>query len=165
MYLSFTPTTRFNFSGTSYPEIRNRLQKRATGIARSMALTMINDLKKAVSTWRDPVPFYYKIEKKGDEVSVLVSTNNRIFYFINEGTDIRYATMTEDFIPKSSPGSLSAGMGAGGVAYVSRKVPRPGITPRRFMETVSLKHEARFLSRMAFTLSDEINNTFGGIFR
>jgi hypothetical protein len=62
----------------------------------------------------------------------LVVSRHKVYFFISGGTRVRYATMTPDFKPKTSPARYQARAGAGGVAYISKLKPRPGIKPRNF---------------------------------
>lgn len=64
------------------------------------------------------------------------TTSDAVYGYLNDGTRIRYATMTPNFSPKTRPGRVNAVAGSGGLAYVSKKRPRPGIKPRKFDELV-----------------------------
>jgi hypothetical protein len=91
------------------------------------------DFQKTVSTWNDKPTFL--INKYGSpRMSRVVSAKNKIYFFVSEGTRVRYATMTPNFIAKTAPGRFQAQAGAGGVAYISKKHPRPGIKARKFDE-------------------------------
>jgi hypothetical protein len=86
------------------------------------------EIGKTVSTWKDKPDFV--IEK--DKMERLVVSRNKIYYFVSGGTRVRYATMTPNFKAKTSPSRYQARAGAGGVAYISKLKPRPGIKPRNF---------------------------------
>lgn len=88
------------------------------------------DFKKTVSTWNDKPTFKtYKLKE-----ARVVSSLNKIYFFVSEGTRIRYATMTPNFQAKTAPGRLQSGAGRGGVLYINKKRPRPGIKGRKFAE-------------------------------
>lgn len=98
-----------------------------TGLNKA-AVALTADFGKTVSTWKDKPKFEtHKI--RGGRV---VSSMNKIYFFISEGTRVRYATMTPNFQAKTAPGRLQAGAGAGGVLFINKKRPRPGIKARRF---------------------------------
>lgn len=110
--------------------VTNRLTK----VMRDGAEKIKKELENSVKDWRTPVQFNLQIDKRGDAFTMTVFTDNEIFRFVNDGTAIRYATMTPDFIPKTHPGTLMSRAGRGGLAYVNKKVPRPGIEARNFID-------------------------------
>jgi hypothetical protein len=89
------------------------------------------------------------VQKSLDESALLIQTafeltvrtSNRIYGFINYGTSVRYATMSPDFAAKSQAGFAGAGGGRGGVSFVSRAHPRPGIKARKFDKQIRDKYE------------------------
>ena len=96
----------------------------------------------SVQTWDHKPVFEKEIETVGGWSSLVkvigtVSTTDDVYGYINNGTSVRYATMTPNFKAKTKPGRLSAGAGAGGVSYVLRSRPRPGIQARKFDETIA----------------------------
>jgi hypothetical protein len=91
--------------------------------------------QKTVRTWEHPVEFHQKT-KSGAEPSVAVFTEDEIYGYVSDGTAIRYAVMTEDFSPKTRPGTLESRPGKGGFAYLDTKNPRPGIEARNFPELI-----------------------------
>lgn len=94
-----------------------------------------SDLEDSVRTWNTPVEFKIVIDKSHDEFSMSVYTENEIFRFVNDGTSVRHAVMTEDFTPKTQPGLTWSRRGTGGLAYVDSRVMKPGIEARNFVET------------------------------
>ena len=73
-----------------------------------------------------------------------VYTGDPIYRFITRGTSIRYATMTPNFQPKSRRRVIGSSPGAGGLAYVSRRIPRPGIQAREWEEAIRDKWRSKF---------------------
>ena len=69
---------------------------------------------------------------------------NLVYYFLNEGTAVRYATMSPDFRPKSRVRTLGSFPGQGGIASVSVLKPRPGIVARKWDEEIKKKYD-RFI--------------------
>lgn len=92
------------------------------------AVDLKKDFQLTVKTWSDKPSF--GIESKKERR--IVSAKNKIYFFVSEGTRVRYATMTPNFKAKTAPGRFQAGAGAGGVAYISKRRPRPGIKARKF---------------------------------
>jgi hypothetical protein len=71
------------------------------------------------------------------------------FKFVNFGTKVRYAHMSGDFLAKSSPGSLAAAGGKGGVAFINKKRPLPGIEARHFEKGIAEKRKDLLSSEIA----------------
>ena len=73
--------------------------------------------------------------------------SGRIWVFLDQGTDIRYAVMTPDFIPKTTPNTLVTTIGAGGLSHFDFDNPRPGIEPRLWTELLAKVHGKMFQER------------------
>jgi hypothetical protein len=101
------------------------------------ALLIQTAFQLTVSTWADKPSF----EITKTETSRVIRTSHRIYGFINSGTSVRYATMSPDFAAKSQAGFAGASAGRGGVAFVSREHPMPGIKARRFDKQIRDKYE------------------------
>jgi hypothetical protein len=99
----------------------------------------------SVQTWDHKPPFTVDVKRKGagPSYSVIgeVYTEDDVYGYLNNGTSVRYATMTRNFVAKTKPGRISAGAGTGGVAYVDRRKPRPGIKPRKWDELIAKSTE------------------------
>lgn len=117
---------------------------RVLNVMREYEKLMLDDLNGLTSTWNHAVDFKVRRNYKDANPRVRVWTDDHIFLILNTGTLVRYATMTRNFIPKTTPGSLTSGQGQGGVSYVDRNVPRPGIEAREFDKTLREKHEKNF---------------------
>jgi hypothetical protein len=61
---------------------------------------------------------------------------NKKFLWLEEGTKVRYATMTPDFKPKTQRGVLGSTRGRGGKAFVDKRKPKPGIEAREWTEQI-----------------------------
>lgn len=95
--------------------------------------------RRSTRTWDHAVKFHQKTNRQ--DLTVEVFTTDQIYFWISEGTSIRYATMTPDFVAKTRPGALDSGPGAGGVAFVTRARPNPGIEARQFDRLVVERHQ------------------------
>jgi hypothetical protein len=116
------------------------------------------DFRVTVQTWAHKPKFVitahvtepiWRIIAPEDAGETPASQNPALIYkFVSGGTRVRYATMTPDFIAKTNPGVIGSGQGAGGVAFISKKHPKPGIQAREFNEVIAKKWESRFPSLM-----------------
>jgi len=99
------------------------------------------DFLTTTRTWKNgPEYEIEKIKREGRRIF----TRNKIYLFVSGGTRVRYATMTRNFKAKTQPGVIGSGRGRGGVAFVSRKHPRPGIRARNFPEAIIKKWEKQW---------------------
>lgn len=87
-------------------------------------------------------------------VSIEVTTDSDIYRYLDEGTKVRYATMTNPFTAKTKVNSLKASRGRGGVAFVNRNRPRPGIKARGFIKLVWKKWQPLFRKEMQAALNE-----------
>jgi hypothetical protein len=105
------------------------------------------DFDKIVRTWSHKPDFPEEIKVSKHEVllNVYVESSwspgktanaNDIFRFNSRGTKVRFATMTGNFSAKSQKGLIGSRGGSGGVLFISKKRPRPGIKARKHEETV-----------------------------
>ena len=72
-------------------------------------------------------------EIKGD------ASGERKWLWLDEGTEVRYATMTHDFQAKTSHRELVSGVGRGGLYFVNKRWPKPGIDAREFDPEILLQ--------------------------
>jgi hypothetical protein len=124
---------------------------------------VLRQYQKFTSTWNHQPDFDVTYLWNGDNLEITVFTQDDIFRYIDEGTSIRYATMTPDFVPKTTPGSLNSGNGAGGLAYVSRQRPRPGIQARKISELITHNREIKFGQNLDRAVNRVVNRVWSGI--
>lgn len=67
--------------------------------------------------------------------------------FVTKGTSVRYALMTPDFSPKTTPRIISSKGGRGGVLFVDKRRPRPGIKAREFEPEIAVREQPKFEKR------------------
>ena len=79
-----------------------------------------------------PVDFEGITLTEVDKITTRVETDDLIYFFLTRGTSVRYATMTPNFQSKTVPGRLSTRGGRGGVWFINKRQPRPGIKARNF---------------------------------
>lgn len=100
-------------------------------------------LEDVVGTWSHPVEFTKPIIRyAGGDAYVSITTDDDVFQYLDEGTIIRWAHMTPDFLPKTAPRRFKSGGGRGGLARVGAP-PRPGIKAREW--TLVLSEEIEIL--------------------
>lgn len=115
---------------------------------------MKQEYQKTTRTWKNKPEFEIVKDTNPNGPEVLVGTDSLIYKFLDEGTSIRYATMTPDFVSKTVPRMLSSRRGKGGLAYVDTRRPRPGIEAREFSTLIQKKYQPRFKRRMEQAMRD-----------
>ena len=86
------------------------------------------------TTWQHSVLFE-KRNKSFNKVDVF--TTDLPYFFVNNGTRVRRALMSLDFMPKSKERQLRQGPGSGGVVYISRRVNKPKIEAREYDKVIA----------------------------
>lgn len=99
------------------------------------ALAIHVDFNVTTKTWNKRPVFLIKRTKEGAQIY----TTNLIYHFVSGGTRVRYATMTPDFRAKTRVEQIMSGAGRGGMMFISKKHPRPGIKARKFPEVIAKK--------------------------
>jgi len=99
---------------------------------------------KTTRTWKRKVQFTSKISLRNQSPTVEVWTDDEIYGYISNGTSVRYATMTNPFVSKTKVKWIGSRKGVGGMLFVSRKHPRPGIKAREFDTTIADRYKRSF---------------------
>lgn len=129
------------------------------------------DLKATTATWKTKHPkFKVMVRYAGGDARVIgdtdgASLDNDIWHYINEGTSVRYATMTSDFQPKTRKRNIGSMAGAGGMMYVSKKNPRPGIEAREFTDAIRENNEELLHKEMIKAVDNALTKGKFGVFR
>jgi hypothetical protein len=110
------------------------------------------DFDTTTRTWKERPEF--TIEKAPFER--IVGTDSDIYRFVTRGTSIRYATMMPGFSPKTSVRMIGSSGGKGGVAFISKKHPKPGIKAREFEETIGTKWQKEMPAQMQRAIDAEL---------
>lgn len=118
------------------------------------------DFDKTVATWDHKPKFRATVAVAQDLIEGHVRTvriygdkpPELIYYFINQGTKVRFARMTRDFEPKTRVRVIDSFPGAGGLEAVDPRIPNPGIVGRKFNEAIATKHRARLAFRLQVAL-------------
>lgn len=118
-----------------------------TGVFR-VGRRMKRDFERTVSTWKVKPQFEMLTQRSSSVASVLVGTDNRIYAYINNGTAVRYATMSYDYDAKSRVRVIGSFPGRGGRMYVRREQPRRGVAAREWSFVIQRKYERDFRDAM-----------------
>lgn len=122
-----------------------------------------NDFEKTYETWRHNPGFQKDVDVSSKEIVGSVTTEDPIYGFVTRGTAVRYATMTPGFVPKTQRRILGSGPGRGGVLYVSKRHPRPGIQAREFEQVVKERIEPKFQRKGQKVLDEAAKRSGHGI--
>jgi len=140
--------SRLNVAAIWY-EIQSEIEKVGKDITK--------DFEKTTQTWNTKPEF--KTLTDDNPPSVLVGTDDKIYGYVSGGTRVRYATMTNPFQAKTQPGVIGSRAGVGGVLFISKKHPRPGIKAREFEATIEKKWKSPFKKRMELALARGIKKS------
>lgn len=126
-------------------ELLNELRKAGTAVKQ--------DFDKTTRTWAGDKPkFETAVSLANGGPTLLVEPTGgkgaKKWAWLDKGTKVRYATMTSNFVPKTQVRSLSSGSGRGGVAFVNKKRPRPGIEAREWSIVITEKWRTPMKRRM-----------------
>lgn len=134
-----------------------KLMKNLQSELNEVALQIQSNFVASAKTWNDVPEF---IIKKTGEYDREISTFNKNYIRVSLGTSVRYATMSPDFLAKSQADSLAARAGAGGVQFINKNNPMPGIKARNFDKQVAkLWSDARF----ALNMRDAVSASMVGV--
>lgn len=126
------------------------------GVAEGMRV----DFEVTTQTWKSKPLFWIKADKMA--LSRAVGTDSRIYYFVSRGTSVRYAIMSRNFRPKTRVGWIGSNKGRGGMVFISKKHPRPGIQARQFEDIIAKKWIKNFPDIMQRAINAEaLRASFG----
>lgn len=116
---------------------------------------MLEDFEQTIATWDGETPdFEVKAElTRADGATmqiVLVGDAKGInkWLWLNFGTSVRYAQLSEDWESKTVPGRLRTGQGAGRVVRIDVNNPQPGIEARGWSGIIAEDWRPKFRARM-----------------
>ena len=96
------------------------------------------------ATW-DNKPIMHEEVKIGSvEGYAEVSTADKKMLWLDDGTRIRHALMSRNWVSKTKPNRLKSGHGRGKKIFVSRQIKKPGIKPRNWTKIIVKLREKVF---------------------
>jgi hypothetical protein len=133
------------------PGIGPMIDEAATIVLAQEAGIVTRMFLRTTRTWNHQVDFDTKLTERNGDFVLEVWTNDMIYYFVDKGTSVRYATMTYDplYIPKTSYRKISSRRGEGGLLYINPNDPKPGIEAREFTLEIARRREPYFERKMA----------------
>jgi hypothetical protein len=131
------------------PKIMERVLE---NVINQTALGVQADFNVTTQTWNRRPTFLIKRTKDG----ATIYTTNLIYKFVSGGTRVRYATMSPDFQAKTKVAQIMSRRGRGGLAFISRRRPRPGIKARMYPETIGEKWNKELPDQFARAIATEI---------
>lgn len=119
----------------------------ATKVLRDEAKAIKREFAKTTKTFKHKVSFSEKNTSTRSQLSRLVFTVDKPYFFVVRGTRIRWALMSQDFSAKTQARVISSRGGRGKVVILGKRAmqargiaPRPGIKAREFdTEIVKLR--------------------------
>lgn len=126
------------------------------------------ELLRPTKTWKKRVSFKKTLRTVKLSTILRVSTSDKRYRFLNDGTQIRWAIMSPNFQPKSQVRSLVARRGRGGAvirgrtAMTKRNIRpiKPGIKARHFTGEVVKKRRPVFFFNMRRAMKRAAKGTF-----
>jgi hypothetical protein len=112
------------------------------------------DFDVTTRTWKRR-PVFLVRKSKGERT---IYTNSDIYKFVSGGTRVRYATMTPGFVAKTRVRYIGSRMGRGGVLFISKRHPRPGIKAREFPEAIIAKWNEEAPRQMQRAIDAEVSS-------
>lgn len=101
------------------------------------------------------------VDDNGVFVGPADTPSGMIWFYLDRGTLVRYAVMTPDYQPGTSPGSFATSVAQGQTAFVDTSRPLPGIEPRRWSEMIANNLGPRFQADVLKSLEKRIKRLYG----
>ena len=133
-------------SGNRFAKIAKALKDEWEATSQQVA-----DLQRqTVETWEHKPTFIIDRVSGRDLIANIGPTDDsgEIWWYLNSGTRVRYASMTSDWVSKTQPRRIRPGQGRGQVAYISRRRPRPGITAREWAALIAEQVQPQYSRRL-----------------
>lgn len=120
-----------------------------TGAAKDVKI----DFDVTTRTWKERPKFTIR-KQPGMRT---ISTDSDIYRFVARGTRVRYATMSDDFRPKTRVGWIGSNKGRGGMVFVDKRFPKPGIKARGWEKLIKKKWDKELPVIMQRAIDAEIS--------
>jgi hypothetical protein len=119
---------------------------------------IVKDYNKTIRYWKIKPKFSVLSTVTPPGPTILVGTDDPIYGYVDQGTKVRYATMSPDFQAKTTVNVLNSKRGKGGMLFVSKKHPRPGIKARNFSKMIQKTWNTEFKRRMEQAMKTGVAN-------
>lgn len=106
------------------------------------------EYEKTTRTWRHKPKHELSFSRTKAEIKAMNRTNDKIYFFLHDGTKVRYAVLSADWQSKTTPRILNSGPGRGKVLFVSKKRPMPGIKAREWTDVIIRKRRHPYKRNM-----------------
>jgi hypothetical protein len=120
--------------------------------------------KMTTQTWKehDPKFVYRRFFDSPNIFRLAVGTDDRIWNFLDNGTNIRWAIMSTDWTSKTHVGLIPSTFGSGRVTWKGRNsyfeemgwLPKPGIEARNFTQSIEEFLLPRWKLQMRYAVRD-----------
>lgn len=107
----------------------------------------VDEHKRTVQTWNTKPVFASKVEQGAGVggIRFQIGTDDPRWWWLNDGTRVRYATMSKDWQSKTEPNVVQSFPGKGKKLFVNKKRPRPGIKARRWTKWIAKSMRAKMI--------------------
>lgn len=108
------------------------------------------DFGKTFETWESEKPTvrHKAFLSEARNPTLHITIDSKVWWYLEEGTAVRYATMSRDFQAKTVPNVIGSRPGRGRKLFVDKKRPRPGIKARRWRRAIERKWQKPLQKRM-----------------
>lgn len=114
------------------------------------------DYAKTVKTWKTKPDFDKSVKRTKSSITGEVSTTNKIYKYLDRGTRVRFAVMSQNFRPKTRSNVIDSFQGRGGFSHFGVK---PGIEARNWTVVLARKYQKRISKRASVFLAKGAKNS------
>ncbi len=123
-------------------------------------IRIIDDLySKTYRTWKSKPGFQITNATNRQKISVRTGSNDDKMFWLDDGTRVRWALMSPDWVSKTRPRAIGSRGGSGRViiagkrAMIARGIgPRPGIKARQFTREIVVRRQKPYTKAMTRAL-------------
>lgn len=141
----------------------NLVTSRILNVLNKYAGLVKKDFEATTATWTEKPNFLVDRRYRGGKPMVEVVTYDKVWHYLNRGTSVRWAVMSNPYYPKTLHGRFWSGSGFGRPVIRGQKAmterdigPMPGIHARNWVAYARLKHEDSFVKDISAAVADGI---------
>lgn len=155
------------------PQLRAKLVKRMTKEVQRELEIQKRMYRRVTATWEEHHPeFITVIKDNGDTIDGYIGVDNttkdgKVFHYLNDGTNVRKATMSNPFEPKTTPHVIGSRAGKGHRVLVSNnpKYWHRGITARVWSDEIWRRRRDYFVNRFSNVMTQYMREYFKRFFK